>query len=260
MYDQPTAPLSIGQVLDKGFGLFKASFTSVIGISAAGNLLYIPVNLVSSRALTGPPSGNLTVAYFAATLVFVVISLVVSGAIIARIGGIATGKPIAFGQALRTGLRRGPALFIVSLIYGLLVVIGFLLVVPGIYLMVALAFCFYPVVLENKGSLESLAESRVLVRGSWWRTAGILTVIGIILLCAYLIIGFIASLFFFASPGQSLGGSAGPFVLFLDNVIGPIVNAVFAPLSYAMFMVVYFDLKLRREGTDLAARIEAASS
>lgn len=69
-------------------------------------------------------------------------------------------------------------LLAVSILVGLLIGLGFiLLVVPGIVLMIALQMAQYVVVDQKRGVIESLYDSADLTRGVRWQLLGILILI-----------------------------------------------------------------------------------
>jgi hypothetical protein len=60
-----------------------------------------------------------------------------------------------------------------------------------------------------------------------------------------------------ALSGFAVGGGQVPVAINL--VVGPIVSALAVPLVYSLLLSIYYDLKMRHEGGDLAARIAAAA-
>jgi hypothetical protein len=60
----------------------------------------------------------------------------------------------------------------------------------------------------------------------------------------------------FSNPASLATGQAPWYV---DFVAGPVLSAVAGPLTYALVLSIYYDLKTRREGGDLAARIAATA-
>lgn len=76
-------------------------------------------------------------------------------------------------EAIKRAWPKAADAFLVSLMMGLLIVIGFvLLFFPGLYLAVVLAFSLWAVVLDNKSGSDALKQSRDLVRGRWWAVFG----------------------------------------------------------------------------------------
>lgn len=259
MYETAREPLSIGGVLDSGFGLFRACLSSTYALALLSALAYAPLSRAVTYVRTAVPTSDVAVGIALGFLVYVVLELIVFGALVDRIGGVAGGRPTGFGESLGVGWRRGAALFGASLCYGFCVVIGFvLLLIPGLWVSIAFLFCFYAVILDGKGAIASLRYSQDLVRGHWWRTAAIVTVIFIIFSVAYVLVGTLTGVALIFDPESLLEQAQLPW--YVDFVLLPLVQAVMIPFMYSMLMAVYFDLKLRHEGGDLAARIEASSA
>jgi MFS family permease len=262
MYEAPTGPLTIGQVLDHGFRLFKASFSSVWVFALIVGIVSIPFNSISGRLTQTLPSGQTGPGFVAfiviAFFVYLIGSIVLYGAITSRIGGIATGNPITAGQALDIGWRRGPAYFLTSLLLFLILLFAFiLLIIPGIWLGIALFLATYAVILERKGPVQSIQYSWDIVKGNWWRTFITMTIIGLIVGVAYVLIGLVVGLL--VGFGIEDPTDPGPIAAALDYVVVPLIQVILLPVMYALIMALYYDLKLRHEGSDLAERIAAAT-
>jgi len=186
-----------------------------------------------------------------------VVAVVLFGAIIARVDGVARGAPVAVGDALSIGVNRMLSMIGSAFVAGIAIVVGcILLVIPGLIVMVFLLFGPYAVIIERMGPLESLGYSRALVRGHWWRTAALLTIIGIILTVFYIVLLTVAGFAVFSNP-ETLATGQMPW--YIQFVVGPVLSAVGAPLAYSLLLSIYYDLKLRHEGGDLAARIAATA-
>ena len=141
--------------------------------------------------------------------------------------------------------------------YVLAVVVGsVLLLVPGLILMLSLMFAPYMIVVERRGVFACLKDSHALVWGNWWRTAAILSIAGFILMAGYMLFALALGIVFVAGSG---GGGAGEQSL-TQAVLSGLFNGVLTPFFYAMTLAVYYDLRLRRDGWDLAAKIEAAQA
>jgi hypothetical protein len=254
MYEVPTGPQSIGGVLDSGFRLYKASLGRTFALALVASLLFAPVNRLSLEDF-----GDAAGFWLAGILVGVFATLVLYGAIIARIAAVANGGDIATEAALAIGLRRSLILFLAYFAY-LLATLGglLLLIIPGIYLMVSLAFGMFAVIVDRKGPIASLSYSHQTVRGHWWRTAGLLTIIGVMLLAFTVLVTILTTLPIFMNPQPVFDRSAVPW--YIDYIVSPLLSGVFTPLWCALFLAAFSDLKLRHEGGDLAARIAAAAA
>ena len=128
-------------------------------------------------------------------------------------------------------------------------------VVLGIWFSTMLSLVTPVVVLEEAGARRALARSWRLVRRSFWRIFGILLLAGLIVVIA----GAILQLpFTFIGSLVSSGGgfSAGTIIA----VVGAIAaGTVTRPITAGVTVLLYVDLRMRKEGLDLALRTAAGS-
>jgi hypothetical protein len=256
MYSKPTSPQSIGQVLDGSFRLTTAVFgrtwifALLSGISAYAATAYQLTRGGSlAESLTAPQDAIYWTLYGLGLLG----SILFYSAIYLRVDSIASGAEPGSG-ALATALRRLPLLIVMIILTMLVLVLGFvLLIVPGLILIVSLALAMPILLLEDKGPIASLLSSHRLVWGHWWRTTAILTVGGIIIFVLYVILGVIA-----AAVAPMLAGGEAAFAAMISMfIVLAVAGILIAPYFAALMLCIYWDLKLRKEGGDLAARAEA---
>jgi hypothetical protein len=147
------------------------------------------------------------------------------------------------------------------ILFGIALTIGLiLLIIPCLILMVSLALCFNIALLEDKGPVDSLTESHRLVWGNWWRTAAILTVGFIIIFVIYLIAGMIIGVI---TPLVVLGGGTDNVLLISlvsGLLVGVLMSLLVTPFYISLAIAIYWDLKLRKDGGDLAARVGALNA
>ncbi len=93
------------------------------------------------------------------------------------------------------------------------------------------------VMLEQRGISGAIRRSTELVRGHVWRTAGVVLIMGVLYMVA-----FLTSWAVFLMIVRDVNLSA--------NVAGVLVLALY-PFLGAMLMLLYYDLRIRREGYDL---------
>lgn len=83
-------------------------------------------------------------------------------------------------QVLEMAMFRWPAFAVLAAISTLLIMVGvWMLIIPGVYVMIKLAFAEYLLVLEGKPPLDAIKESFALTRGHFWT----------ILACVLLVMG-----------------------------------------------------------------------
>jgi hypothetical protein len=267
MYSLPTEPGSIGHTLDAGFKLYFVSFKQVLVLSILAALSLAVPMLAAVLAIPmfsgeGQAPGALFIAVFViGVLVAMSLYLWFYIAAMCRIGGIANGQILSLGACLSTGLRRLIPVILASLLYGLAMMGGLILfIIPGMILWLSLAFYALCIVLEGDGILESLRHSHRLVWGNWWRTAIIGTVVFVVYYVIYLAIEIpfvlVDQVLFESEPGDLPG-----FVQAMLSMLGSTLSTVITfPLMTSVFVAVFHDLKLRKEGHDLEARVEALTA
>jgi hypothetical protein len=155
-------------------------------------------------------------------------------------------------DSLRFGLRRLLPLIVLVIVRGIGDTVGFvLLIIPGIWLYAAWSVAVPALVIERAGPFRSLGRSRHLVKDSWGRTAAVLLVAAIITL---VIGGLIQGLL--TAAAESSGNPSVLFVVVI-TVLAAIVSAVLLqPFAAAVLTVLYYDLRIRREGYDLELMAE----
>jgi hypothetical protein len=258
----PAQPQSIGAVLDTTFQLYKASVVRVLALSLLMVIASLPPSIYMLMHVGTNPAEMIAGAgmlrdptYWALYVASILGTLCTLGALYLKIGAIGTDEDVSVGEALQGGLRKMLPLFLLSILFMLAVVIGFvLLIIPGLILVVSLMLSVNLAIYENKGPVQSLRESHRLVWGNWWRTAAILTIGFTIVLVIYLIAGVVAGVLF------AFAGLAGDGLLFttlVGVVVGGLMNLLVTPFYISLVIAVYWDLKLRKEGGDLAARVGA---
>ncbi len=201
MYQKPTAPRTIGGVLDDTLQLYVAALPRTWLPSLLVSVITVAVSyfFVSSIPLSASPTSaaELMTRYQAMIRAFgvlyipvFILSLVFYGMMTAIVAAVARGASPTFGDALKLGVRRAPALFVASLVFGISIAIGFiLLLIPGCYVWNRLQLFMVPVVAESKGPFESLGVSWRLVGGNWWRTATVVFVMFVILIVLQMCLG-----------------------------------------------------------------------
>jgi hypothetical protein len=250
MYQRPETPLSIGGVLDDGFRLLKSTFGKIFLLA----LIAAFVGQIPNYIIGGSPKEQLEAVTGAALPwlgISMLISVVLTGAIITRVHAIANGDDLSMGGAVAVGLERFFPMLGCLILYVLAVMAGIIaLVIPGLILSLSLLLAPYLVVTDRLGPIAAIKQSHKLVWGNWWRTAAILTVIVFVIFAAYFLMGLLATL-------QLLFGTDGAEadITFVAYILVPVMSAVISPLVYAFTMSILNDLKLRREGADLDARM-----
>ncbi|WP_255360519.1 glycerophosphoryl diester phosphodiesterase membrane domain-containing protein [Frankia sp. EI5c] len=153
-----------------------------------------------------------------------------------------------------------------TLVVTLLSVLGLIaLIVGAVVVAVFLSLASPAYVLEGQTIRAALRRSRNLVRGSWWRTFGIMLLSALIAFVLMGVATFVTTGILLASDsfGDPIEGDltvAGHVV----NAIGTLIGTTFAtPILSGTIVLLYVDQRIRREALDVtlteAARQRAAN-
>jgi len=258
----PLHPMTLSDILDGAFKLFKANVRTVVLITAA---FVVPLQLVAAfgqrNALGGrgftdflsnpQASDSLNTSSDAQTilaLVAIAISLLitpfVAGAISRVVAASYLGQEESPGAALRATGRRTWALFAAWVLVHILEVVGGLFcILPGLLFMALFVATAPAIVIEELGPIQGMRRSWRLVRRRLW------SVLGIALLA-----GFLANVL-----GQVLGVVPTLIALFIGPdkawpllAAGGILSALITtPFVAIVATLLYFDGRIRQEGFDL---------
>ncbi|HET8614892.1 MAG TPA: hypothetical protein VFL94_05140 [Actinomycetales bacterium] len=221
-------------------------------------------------------------------------TIVLTGILIVAVSQAVLGRKPSAGEVWRRARPRLLALVGLSLMSALVVLLAVLVpVVPGILLLAAridvggglalalgvvaaivlsvlvyvrLAFAAPALLLEQLGVGGALRRSWRLVTGSWWRAFGILLLGAII---AGAINGLVQLPFsLIGNLGGTLAGGDGEslgdvttgmqIALVVSNIGSVLASTVTAPFTAALTALLYIDLRIRREGLDVALARAAA--
>lgn len=142
----------------------------------------------------------------------------------------------------------------------LAVLIGIAAVVAVLYLHVKLALAESAVVLENSGVVAALARSYRLTNRSFWRVLGILLLTSII---ASVLNGVIQTPFAVGQVPMAMSDDPSTALQLLSvllSTIGAIISTtITTPFVAGVGVLLYVDLRMRREGLDLQLQTAATN-
>jgi uncharacterized membrane protein len=240
-------PLTVGEILDTSFSLYRRHFAALATVALICTGVPLVLRLFLETA--GGIFSNLALALLYG-ISLVVLNLVATGATVFIVSESYLGRPISAREALDRATPYIGRILVCSLLLALVVGLGFLLLlIPGIMLAVGLALAIPAVVLEPRSSASAaLSRSWELTRGARWRIFGLgVTLLVLLYIPVLAISGLLALL---VSPGQAVIGSASVLIIAVLAMSG-IVQMFIYPLFYCVLTVTYYDLRVRKEGFDL---------
>jgi uncharacterized membrane protein len=224
-------PLTVGEILDVAFALFRRHFGTFLAIGA---VCTGPAAAVQVYVSLG---GGVAVHPWAA-LLYLLLSfvggLVASGAALRVISDIYLGREVDVRGALMRALGKMGPLFVAGMATALIAALGaLLLIVPGIILWCRYALATQVVILEDLDSgMDALPRSRELTDGYKWKVFGAS------------VVTFLAVWIPLVAVSALLPGPVG-------EVLGVLFSLVLYPVFYTVFTLLYYDLRVRKEGFDL---------
>jgi hypothetical protein len=234
-------PLSLGEVLDVSFGLYRSRFAALLAVSVACQLVPSLLRIYFGSDGTMFDNLLLLLAYYTLAIVLSAVGVAASTFIVSDAYlGRETSASAALGKAISL-LGR---IVVVSMVSSLLIGIGFLLlIVPGVILISGLILSTVVTVLETP------ANSTVAMGRSWELTKGfrgkvLLTMfcVGLMLMVPTITVGAIWGM---------IGAATGSVGLVGMEVITSLLSILIYPFFYVVLTVIYYDLRVRKEGFDL---------
>jgi len=289
MQEAPTLrPLGVGDIVDRVIRLLRtrpmlyiliaglpavvlAILERLVGISRTFDLNdFIPRAGSSGQPLTRlVPTGAQTFVYIFATLV----AVVQAAALVEAASQRYLGRDLSVSEAYARALRATPRILLAGLVVVVLIslLIGvplgviavvvqltdlplfFLLFLPIFFVVTPFVLVSWFVVLpaaqlEGAGPIGALRRSWRLVSGNRWRVIGVL----LLLLVLQTVIGVLLSTLFFVSFVTDANART-----VLQELVNLASAVVLTPLSWATVVVLYYDLRVRKEAFDLQIAAES---
>ncbi len=284
-------PMHLAELLDQAIQLYRRNFLKFIGILA---IPYIPLLIVqtglsywNSSSLAGSfrsPSAAPTVfapsfwfsllgTYLLLFLQIILIQGIANAALARAVADDYTGQPVGILDSYR---KLGSAwlrlIVAIVLLVAVMVVLWIWLFIPcigwftgpGLLLftwMVVLPFVAPIIVLEKRGILTALRRAWDLGRSRFWWLIGFVLIL--VLFSQLVVTGpvFLLNLILRTAMGNQTNFQEQ---LVLGSVVQLLVSLLtgmlYLPLQLTAMTVVYFDLRVRSEGLDLALQSASASN
>ena len=275
-------PLRLGELLDQAIRLYRRNFITFIGIIA---MVYVPLMILQIASTTLMTSsledlrfsspdelftnyaywGGMLSSLVVAFLQFIFVQGIATGALTRAVADNYLGKTTSILGAYRGIGKSWLPLLGALLLVGLLsIVFAFWWIVPcigwitGLGMLVVLLTAVSPmvapvVVLEGQGVISSVRRAWSLVRRRFWPVLG------------YVFVLYLFSMLIVTGPtlimNAVLAGALGAFEdptsgLVIRTILQSLVQLIsillYYPLQMAAFTLIYFDLRVRTEGFDIA--------
>jgi len=257
-------PRMLGEILSGAFEIYKNNAAELLAIVAA---VVVPLSLigavlgevVSSGAESSVDEfGNVQIeseglflallGFLIVVVILILISAVLQAAIIRAAAFATIGDPVDVKASYRWGFQRFGSVFLVAILVGLAVAAGLFVFLIGALIVATFLYVSIPaLVVENRRGTQALKRSWQLVSANFGHALLVIIVTFVIVAIIQGIIG-------------GIGGALGDnwFVAWIFNAIAQIVVA---PFSALVSVLLYLDLRARKEAlTSDSLRAELASN
>jgi hypothetical protein len=288
MYTQRFEPMSVGQIIDRAFRLYRSNFIRFVAIVA---IIQVPIALIQYAVSPtsveyeqtdwqshggeefrfGFQSTQGAGVSVVVTLLFLVAQLLCMAALTKGVSESYLGNQVTVGQAYKTVLPRLFTLILAVILLWLIfagvgvigMVAAFAIPVLGIiawlclmiFLAVRVLLTVQTLVVERCGPYKSIKRSWALTARNFWRAFGLLLLLGLIIGVVMLLFFLVAGLVmrdarFLFTPGGSLTVWA----------INTALQILLTPIGACALILLYYDLRIRKEGFDLQMLAQSLGS
>jgi len=242
--DYEIRTMSFGEILDMGFRILKNHFVLLVGLQA---IVSVPPIVVSNHLTGGsdvPDPFALLAGMIPLFLALLILQPIIMAAITHAISESYLSKSVTFGGALRFALSIVLPLLGTWILATLIVMVGFVfLVIPGLILLLMFAVLTPVMVTEGVFGFAAMERSWSLMKGNMLRALGLLLVTSIL-----------------ASALTAGVGMLAGFIPVMGGVVAGIAQAAANAFGTAALVVLYFDIRCRKEAFDLehlASQVES---
>jgi hypothetical protein len=227
------------------------NFFPLLLISFISNLPYL---LIRAPQLTQAADGSLQLMDVLRSLLWLVFVMAVSSLASALMLEFVSKKYLKKEQSVGVYINNALAMLMpimgLSLLSALIVGAGFLaFIIPGIYLALGLSLGAEVLIVERRGVFDAISRSFWLTKG---KKAEIFLYVVMLTVLAFIVDWFARNLFMsVSSTGMAI--DAQQILLLLTQML-------LAPIGACVFILVYFNIRIEKEGFDLEHMADQFSS
>lgn len=245
--------LTIGGMIGKSFNIYINNFIPLLIISLVTSipLLIYQLGFLSTvkEFIINPSQNNVFqyyIYYFVSIIITAALTALNTGLVIEIISRKYLGENMPISKYVKNTLPRIVPLIFAVFLVGILTSLGFvLLVIPGIVIMLGLALTNEVIIIERIGIIAAMKRSWKLAEKQRGFIFGVLMIFGII---SVIIILPVAGIF----NTVILRGVQDPdSYLFTNTIINTTIGAVIEPFSVCGLILLYYNLRITKEGFDL---------
>lgn len=248
-------PLSIGELLDRTFSLYRSHFGLFVGIFALPYLVVLAYQCLG--LIFQSPSSQLSNMLISALwnlgalFLMVVVSSASQAATVVAVSNVHLDRPAGVMDSF--SMVKGQILGVVGLSMIVSLAAGaacIALIVPGVLLFVMWSLAVPAKVLEHKGAFDAMSRSMELTKGS----RGRIFVIGLLIIVLAIAVSWLLQWPILIAAGFSLKGGMQRMTIGWQAALliaEFISRSLVGGLSTIALSLVYYDQRVRKEAFDL---------
>jgi hypothetical protein len=253
-------PLGLGEILDAAFKIYRTHFKTlalcVLVVAVPLTILAVLVQAsAADNAFDPTPTAAQTDARFSgagiagfagSALLAALATLLATAACTRAIAGAYLGEQVSWRESIRYAGRKLVPLIVLAILVALASALGVIVLFVGAIFVFVRTVVSTPVLLvEDVGPGAAFKRSWSLVGGRWWATFATVLIV-------YIITAVVGGILQVALIVPLLGGSGSELLgAVLTGLAQVLTNVVTLPLTAGVITLIYFDLRVRKEGFDL---------
>jgi len=251
-------PMSLGEILDQTFRLYRSHFVLFVGIAALPQLVILAFQtVVATLQTTGVlnTGGTKTIVVsvlgaIVALALYLAATTASMAATVVAVSNLHLDKPITIAEAY--GRIRHSVLRLAGVIIGMTlgVMLGLVIfIIPGIILALKWALAIPVAVVEDAGLSVATSRSSDLTKGSKGRIFAVWFVVLALIWVVTILFGIPVGVIVATSARK--GGQVPFWLEGVNSSLGFVVNSLCGPLLTIAISLIYFDERVRKEAFDL---------
>jgi hypothetical protein len=240
-------PLSMGEILDVSFGMYRALFTPLLLVTIVTQA--IPMVLSVYVQTAGGVVEHLGLVFFSAVL-GMILKAIAQAASTFIISENYMGRRITAGEAFQRSVPFTGRLILLAILTSFVVGLGLLLfLIPGLILLAGLALASPALVIEGiPNSTDAMGRAWALSRGYRGKIFGVILVTAVLIVLPSIALGGYAAVTALnpETADRSLSATG-----LLWQMVAAALQVLIYPLLYCVLTVAYYDLRVRKEAFDL---------
>jgi len=251
-------PLTLGELLDRAFQIYRSRFVLLVGIAS---IAYLPLFVIQAATLWAPKTFSLSASASLGVVLGFLVALVLrllgaaaaNAAIVMVVSAAYLERPITLREAYSRVSGMLLRVFFIMIGAGLGIGVGLLLlIVPGVVLFLMWALAIPVAVLEDTGLGESLSRSRFLTAGHRSRVFVIyLLYFVLVFALEFSLLAPLGAMVALKGHGVAGAAAATPLISAASVVLSFILESLLTPILAVCLSLMYYDERVRKEAFDI---------